>query len=45
MELRLDDDIALDIESDDCEHGIDRGNCNECSTDSGEPDTMWGDDD
>lgn len=44
-EPRVDDDIALDIESDDCEHGIDRGNCDECSDDSGEPDRMWGDED
>ena len=44
MELRLDDDVAMDIESDDCEHAIDRGNCEECSKGTEEPDRMWGDD-
>jgi hypothetical protein len=44
-EPRVDDDIALGIESDDCKHGIDLGNCEECSEGSGEPDTMWGDED
>ena len=42
-EPRLDDDIALDVESDDCEHGIDKDSCDDCSEDSGEPDRMWGD--
>jgi hypothetical protein len=44
-EPRLEDDIALDIESDDCKHGIDRGYCEECSEGSDEPDRMWGDND
>jgi hypothetical protein len=44
-EPRLEDDVALGIESDDCKHGIDIGNCEECSEGSGEPDTMWGDED
>jgi hypothetical protein len=43
-EPRVDDDIALGIESDDCKHGIDLGNCEECSESTGEPDRMWGDD-
>jgi hypothetical protein len=43
-EPRLEDDIALDKESDDCEHGIDKENCDECAEGTGEPDRMWGDD-
>ena len=44
MEPRLEDDVAMGIESDDCKHGIDLGNCEECSEGTGEPDRMWGDD-
>jgi hypothetical protein len=43
-EPRLEDDVAMGIESDDCKHGIDLGNCEECSEGTGEPDRMWGDD-
>jgi hypothetical protein len=44
MKPKLEDDVAMGIESDDCEHGIDRGNCEDCSS-SSEPDRMWGDED